>query len=105
MVKMIKNGILVGLGVLNLTREQVAKFVAKLIKEDQNKPKEAPSVISQLLARGEEERKALHHLVRCEREEIRARFPVARGDFAELAWTVDDLAEKLELLLPEHHEQ
>ena len=102
MVKLIEKGLLLGLGTLTLTRERVAKFVDKLIEEGQVRPEEAPGVVSQLVARGEEEREALHRLVLEELEKARASvIPVTRGDFAELEWKVDELAEKLDILLAE----
>ena len=102
MVKLIQQGLLLGLGTLTLTRERVAKFVDKLIEEGQVKPEEAPGVVSQLLARGEEEREALHRLVRKELEKTRASVtPVTRWDIEELNRRMDGLAGRLDSLLAE----
>lgn len=102
MVKLIEKGLLLGLGTLTLTREQVAKFVDKLIEEGQVRPEEAPGVVSQLVARGEEEREALHRLVREELEKTRDSVtPVTRRDIEELNRRMDELTGRVDSLLAE----
>ena len=101
MVNLIERGLLLGLGALTLTREKVTRFVDKLIEEGEVRPEEAPGVISQLVARGEEEREELRQLVR--RELDRARdgvTPASRRGIEELNQRIDELAEKLDSLLP-----
>jgi polyhydroxyalkanoate synthesis regulator phasin len=64
MAGLIERSLLLGLGVLTLTRDKVKQFVDKLVEEGEVKPEEAPSIIDKLVTRGETEREELRKLVR-----------------------------------------
>ena len=56
MTGLIEKGLLLGLGVLTLTRDRVVEFVDRLVEEGEVTPEEAPGVVDRLVGRGEEER-------------------------------------------------
>ena len=95
MAKWIEKSLLLGLGVLTLTRDRVVRFVDKLVEEGEVRPEEAPGVIDQLVARGEEEREELRKLVRQELDRVT---PVSRQDIEELNRKIDELAARVEEL-------
>ena len=95
MAGLLERGLLLGLGVLTLTRDKVKEFVDKLVEEGEVKPEEAPSVIDRLVARGEREREELRKLVR---EELDRVTPISRRDIEELSRKIDELAVKVEEL-------
>ncbi len=99
MARLIEKSLLLGLGVLTLTRDRVVQVVAKLVEEGEVKADEAPSVIDKLVARGEEEREELRKLVRQELDKLRIGMPLAsRKDIEELSQKIDELAAKVERL-------
>jgi len=95
MAKWIEKSLLLGLGVLTLTRDRVVRFVDKLVEEGEVRPEEAPGVIDRLVARGEEEREELRRVVRQELDRVT---PVSRQDIEELNRKIDELAARVEEL-------
>ncbi len=93
MAGLLRKSTLLGLGVLTLTRDKVARFVDKLVEEGEVRPEEAPGVIDRLVERGEEEREELRKLVR---QEINRVTPVSRHDIEELNRKIDELAARIE---------
>lgn len=99
MARLIEKSLLLGLGLLTLTRDKVVNFVNSLVEEGEVKAEEAPSIIDRLVARGEEEREELRRVVREELEKARASFPfVSRKDIDELNQKIDRLALRLDEL-------
>lgn len=99
MARLIEKSLLLGLGVLTLTRDRVVQVVNKLVEEGEVKADEAPSVIDKLVARGEEEREELRKLVRQELDKLRIGMPLAsRKDIEGLSQKIDELAAKVERL-------
>jgi polyhydroxyalkanoate synthesis regulator phasin len=99
MARWIERSILLGLGVLTLTRGKIVQVVNKLVEEGEVRPEEAPSIIDKLVARGEEDRKALRKLVREELDKRSIGAPLAsRKDIEELSQKIDELAARVEEL-------
>lgn len=99
MAGLIEKSVLLGLGVLTLTRDKVAQFVDKLIEEGEVKPEEAPGIIDRLVARGEAEREELRRVVKQELDKARASVPRAsRKDIEELSQKIDELAARIDEL-------
>lgn len=96
MARLIEKSLLLGLGVLTLTRDKVVQVVNSLIEEGEVKPEEAPNIIDRLVARGETEREELRKLVRDELD--KTRFVASRKDVEELSQKIDELAAKVEEL-------
>ena len=95
MAGLIRKGLLLGLGVLTLTRDKVVQFVDELVKEGEVRPEEAPGIVDRLVARGEEERDELHKLVR---QEVDRLTPVSRQDVEDLDRKVEALTAQVEKL-------
>ena len=98
MVRLIEKSLLLGLGVLTLTRDKVTQFVDKLVKEQEVDPEDAPGIVDRLVARGEEEREELRKLVRQELDRLT---PVSRQDIEDLNRKMDELAAQVEKLAGE----
>jgi polyhydroxyalkanoate synthesis regulator phasin len=99
MAGLIEKSLLLGLGVLTLTRDKVVQFVNKMVEEGEVKAEEAPSIVDRLVARGEEDREALRKLVREELEKMRLNVPPpSRRDIEELGQKIDELTVKIEEL-------
>jgi polyhydroxyalkanoate synthesis regulator phasin len=96
MAGLIERSLLLGLGVLTLTRDKVVQFVDKLIEEGEVRPGEAPGIVDKLVTRGEEEREELRKLVRDELD--KTRFVASRKDVEALSQKIDELAAKVEEL-------
>jgi len=96
MAGLIEKSLLLGLGMLTLTRDKVNQFVDKLVEEGEVKPEEAPSVVDRLVERGEAERKELRKLVRDELD--KTRFVASRKDVEALSQKIDELTAKVEEL-------
>lgn len=96
MAGVIEKTMLLGLGLLTLTREKVTQFVDELVKEGEVKPEESRNLANVLISKGEEEREELRKLVREEVKKIRGARPVSRQEFAELSKRVDELAARIE---------
>ncbi len=102
MTGLIEKSVLLGIGILTLTRDKVAQAVNKLVEEGEVKAEEAPNVIERLVARGEEEREALRQMVRDELEKARMNIPVvSRKDIEALSQKIDELAAKVEAIAGE----
>jgi polyhydroxyalkanoate synthesis regulator phasin len=99
MAGLIEKSLLLGLGVLTLTRDKVVQFVNKMVEEGEVKAEEAPSIVDRLVARGEEDREALRKLMREELEKMRLNVPLAsRREIEELGQKIDELTAKIEEL-------
>jgi len=99
MADLLEKTLLLGLGVLTLTREKVKQAVDRLVERGEVKPEEAPSVIDRLVARGEEEREELRRLVRQELDKIHISMPLAsRKDIEGLSQKIEELAARVEEL-------
>jgi len=99
MVRLLEKSILLGIGVLTLTRDRIVQIVNNLVEEGEVKPEEAPNIVDRLVARGEEEREELRRLLRDELDKARASVPlISRKDIEELSQKIDELAAKVEEL-------
>ncbi len=98
-VRLIKKSMLLGLGVLTLTRDKIVQTVNSLVEEGDVTAEEAPNIIDRLVARGEEEREELRKMVRAEFEKRRAHAPIAtHKDIEELSQKIDALAASVDEL-------
>lgn len=95
MAGLIGRSLLLGLGVLTLTRDKVVRFVDGLVEEGEVKPDEAPGIVDKLVERGEAEREELRKLVRQELDRVT---PAARQDIGELNRKVEALTAQVETL-------
>lgn len=92
----LERSVLLGLGVLTITRDRVKEFVDKLVETGEVKAEEAPGVIDRLVARGEAEREELRRVVRQEMDRVRANVPVvSRKDIEELSYKIDGLTAQI----------
>ncbi len=66
MSTLLEKGILVGLGLLSMTREKAQKIVEELTQRGEVSREEAREWVEKLVQRGEEERQAIRKLVRDE---------------------------------------
>lgn len=99
MTGLLEKSLLLGLGVLTLTRDKVVQVVNRLVEEGEIRPEEAPGIVDKLVARGETEREELRRLVREELDKVRINVPLAsRKDIEELSQKIDELATKVETL-------
>jgi polyhydroxyalkanoate synthesis regulator phasin len=101
MAGLVEKSLLLGLGLLTLTRDKVVQVVNTLVEQGEVKPEEASGVVDKLVARGEEEREVLRKLLRQELDKlnIEAAMPVAtRKDIEELNRKIDGLAAKVDEL-------
>jgi polyhydroxyalkanoate synthesis regulator phasin len=98
-VRLIEKSMLLGLGVLTLTRDKIVQAVDSLVDEGEVKAEEAPSIIDKLVSRGEEEREALRKMMRDEIEKRRIHAPVAsHKDIEELSQKIDTLTARIDQL-------
>jgi polyhydroxyalkanoate synthesis regulator phasin len=87
MAGLVEKSLLLGLGVLTLTRDKVVQFVDKLIEEGEVKPEEAPGIVDRLVTRGKE------------LDKVRTSVPRAsRKDIEELSQKIDELAARIDEL-------
>ena len=99
MAGLVEKSLLLGLGVLTLTRDKVVQFVDRLIEEGEVKPEEAPGIVDRLVARGKEEREELRRMVEQELDKVRTSMPRAsRKDIEELSQKIDELAARIDEL-------
>lgn len=99
MAGLIEKSVLLGLGVLTLTRDKVVQFVNKMVEEGEVKPEDAPGIVDKLVARGKEEQEQLREMMREELEKMRANVPVAtRKDIEALNQKIDELTTMVEEL-------
>jgi polyhydroxyalkanoate synthesis regulator phasin len=98
-VRLIEKSMLLGLGMLTLTRDKVTQAVNSLVEEGEVKVEEAPNIIDRLVARGEEERTELRKMMRDELDKLRVNMPMAsRKDIEDLSQKIDDLAARIDEL-------
>lgn len=95
MAGLLEKTLLMGLGVLTLTREKVKQAVDELVEEEEVEPEEARRLVDTLVAKGEREREGLRKLVREELDSVR---PVTHKEFDQLNQKVDRLLAKVEEL-------
>lgn len=69
MPTLLEKGVLVGLGLLSMTREKAQKIVDDLTQRGEVSREEAREWVDRLVQRGEEERQAIRKLIR---EEVKA---------------------------------
>ncbi len=93
MANLLEKTVLLGLGVLTLTRDKVKEAVDELVEEGKVEPEESRRIVDVLVAKGEKERVELRKLVRQEVESVK---PVARREFEELSRKIDELIARLE---------
>ena len=97
MVRMIEKSMLLGLGILTLTRDRVVQAVNSMVAEGEVKEEEASNIIDRLVARGEEEREELRNLVRDELDKFRINMPMAsRKDIEDLSQKIDKLSVRID---------
>jgi polyhydroxyalkanoate synthesis regulator phasin len=98
-VRLIEKGMLLGLGMLTLTRDKIVQTVNSLVEEGEVKAEEAPNIIDRLVARGEEERAELRKMMRDELDKLRINMPMAsRKDIEDLSQKIDELAARIDEL-------
>lgn len=66
MTTLLEKGLLVGLGLLSMTREKAQKIVDDLAQRGEVNREEAKEWVDRLVQRGEEERQAIRKLIRDE---------------------------------------
>ncbi|MGD2176693.1 MAG: hypothetical protein PVG71_02615 [Anaerolineae bacterium] len=98
MANILEKTLLMGLGVLTLTREKVSEAVSELVAEEEVQPEEATKLVDALVSKGEKERQALRDIIRQEVDRVR---PVTRREWEALNQRVDALAEQIEQLSTE----
>ena len=99
MAGLLEKSVLLGLGVLTLTRDKVTQVVNKLVEEGEVKADEAPTIVDKLVARGEREREEIRRLVRQELDKVHAHAPGAsRQEIEELNQKIDALIARVEEL-------
>jgi len=102
MAGLVEKSLLLGLGVLTLTRDKVVQFVNKMVEEGEVKAEEAPTIVDRLVARGEEEREQVREMMREELEKMRANVPlVTHKDVETLNQKIDELTAMVEELAGE----
>ena len=99
MAGLLEKSVLLGLGVLTLTRDKVVQVVNKLVEEGEVEADEAPTIVDRLVARGEREREEIRKLVRQELDKMHARAPMAsRQEIEALNQKIDALIARVEEL-------
>jgi len=101
MAGLLEKSLLLGLGVLTLTRDKVVQIVDRMVAEGDVESKDAPAVVDKLVARGEQEREALRGLLRQELEKLNvdAAVPIAtRKDIEDVNAKLDVLTAQVEKL-------
>jgi polyhydroxyalkanoate synthesis regulator phasin len=98
MANIFEKTLLMGLGVLTLTREKVSEAVNELVAEEEVKPEEAGKLVDALVSKGEKERQALRDIIRQEVDRVK---PVTRKELEALKEKVDTLAGQIGQLIEE----
>jgi polyhydroxyalkanoate synthesis regulator phasin len=98
MANILEKTLLMGLGVLTLTREKVSEAVNELVAEEEVEPEEAGKLVDALVSKGEKERQALQDIIRQELGRVR---PVTHKEWETLNQKVDALAVQIEQLSKE----
>ncbi len=95
--EVIEQGLLMGLGVVSLTRETAQHLVDEMVKKGQAQREEAEEMIDRLVKRGEREREALRKLIREELEAVLKELNLpTRAEIQALETKLDALLHKLE---------
>ncbi|MBN1878263.1 MAG: hypothetical protein JXA33_28850 [Anaerolineae bacterium] len=101
MLKQLERSLLVGIGVLSITREKAQAFVDELMSYGDTSREEAKGWVDKLVERGEEEKKALRKLVG---EEVDKSFKEVRiatqNDIVALKSQIEVLTRKIDALVP-----
>lgn len=98
-IRLIEKSMLLGLGVLTLTRDKVVQVVNNLVEEGEVRAEDAPGIVDKLVTRGEEEREELRKLMREELDKRRIRGPmVSHKDIEDLGQKIDALAARIDEL-------
>ena len=101
-MRLIEKSLLLGLGVLTLTRDKVVQTVNSLVEEGEVKAEDAPGIIDRLVTKGEEEREELRKLMQEELDKLKIRGPMAsHKDIEELGQKIDDLATRIDEMASE----
>ena len=101
-VRLIEKSMLLGLGMLTLTRDKIVQTVNSLVEQGEVEAEEAPNIIDRLVTRGEEEREELRKMMRDELDKRRITMPMAsRKDIEELSQKIDELAARIDELAGE----
>ncbi len=93
MTGLLEKTMLLGLGVLTLTRDKVKSAIDELVEEKEVEPEEARRLIDALVDKGEEEREELRRMIRQEMDKVK---PITRKEFNELSQKIDDLMARME---------
>jgi polyhydroxyalkanoate synthesis regulator phasin len=99
MANLLERSVLLGLGVLTLTRDKVKQAVDELVEEQEVPPEEARQMVDALVAKGEEERDKLREMIRQEMGSVK---PVTRKEFEKLHQSVEELHAKLDAMAEEN---
>jgi polyhydroxyalkanoate synthesis regulator phasin len=84
---------LLGLGVLTLTRDKVKSAIDELVEEKEVEPEEARRLVDALVDKGQEEREELRRMIREEVDKVK---PITRKEFNELNQKIDDLMGRMQ---------
>lgn len=95
MASILEKTLLMGLGVLTLTREKVSEAVNELVADEEVEPEEAGKLVDALVSKGEKERQALRDIIRQEVDRVK---PVTRRELEALSQQVDALTHRVEEL-------
>jgi polyhydroxyalkanoate synthesis regulator phasin len=101
-VRLIEKSMLMGLGMLTLTRDKIVQAVNSLVEQGEVEAEEAPNIVDRLVARGEEEREELRKMMREEFDKRRSGMRTAsRQDIEALSQKIDELAARIDELAGE----
>jgi polyhydroxyalkanoate synthesis regulator phasin len=102
MANLLEKTLLMGLGVLTLTREKISEAVNELVAEEELKAEEAGRLVDALVSKGEKERQALRDIIRQEVDRV---IPVTRKELEALNQKIDALTEQVGQLAEEKSAQ
>lgn len=93
MAGLLERTMLLGLGVLTLTRDKVKSAIDELVEEKEVEPEEARRLVDALVDKGQEEREELRRMIREEVDKVK---PITRKEFNELNQKIDDLMGRMQ---------
>jgi polyhydroxyalkanoate synthesis regulator phasin len=93
MAGLLERTMLLGLGVLTLTRDKVKSAIDELVEEKEVEPEEARRLVDALVDKGQEEREELRRMIREEVDKVK---PITRKEFNELNQKIDDLMARMQ---------